>query len=343
MTMLSATAPPAIARNVLGRTGIPVSRLSFGGLFVASFAAQLAEAQAAVHAALDLGINYFDTAPGYGNSEEVLGQALKGATQPVIISTKLGGRPEPFNPKDPARLRQSVEESLRLLGRDQIDILMIHEPDRPLQYDWWDDLATVKGPVLDLLLELRREGLVKHLGIGGTTTTELAHLCRSGHFDVVLTAFNYSLLWREAANEVIPAAKAAGMGIVIGSPLQQGALTRRYFETLNDPTVWWLSEARRAQFRQLYALCDETGFSLPELALRFVISHPDIHTVLMGARSAAEVTQNAASITQGPLPADLLKRLDDIAGQIPFRPYGEPAGIGWHMGNPHGYKGQIGL
>ena len=106
--------------RTLGRTGIPVSRLAFGGLFVASFAAELDAAKAAVHQALELGFNYIDTAPTYGNSEEVLGKALAGVTKPLVISTKLGGRPQPFLPKDPACLLASVEESLRLLGRKHI-------------------------------------------------------------------------------------------------------------------------------------------------------------------------------------------------------------------------------
>lgn len=124
---------------VLGRTGLKVSKLSLGGLFVASFSAQYEEAKRAIHRAIELGVNYIDTAPGYGNSEEVLGKALKDAPGPVILSTKLGGRPKPFNPKDKDCLMRSVEKSLRLLGRDRIDILMVHEPDRPGQYDWWTD------------------------------------------------------------------------------------------------------------------------------------------------------------------------------------------------------------
>jgi len=327
-------------KNILGRTGLEVSRIGFGGLFVASFSAELEEAKRAVTHALAVGINYIDTAPGYGNSEEVLGKALEGVKQPVILSTKLGGRPTPFLPQDKACLRASVEESLKLLGRDHIDILMIHEPDRPGQYDWWTDMVNVEGPVLELVDELKAEGKIRHSGLGGTTTTEMAHLCRSGKFDVLLTAFNYSLLYREAALELIPAASAAGMGIIVGSPLQQGALSRRYDEQLNSPAAYWLSKMRREQFQKLYAFCDETGMALPELGIRFVLSHPDVHCVLMGAKSAAEVEQNAAAAAAGPLPADLLARLDEIAAMVPFRPFGEPFGVGWLLGNPAGYKGQ---
>ena len=323
----------------LGRTGLNVSRLGLGGLFVASFATGLDTAKEAVRTALDLGINYIDTAPTYGNSEEVLGQALAGEPRPLIMSTKLGGRPVPFDPRDKKALRKSFEESLRLLKRDSMDILMVHEPDRPGQYDWWTDWLDLKGPVLELLDELKKEGLIKYTGLGGTSTSEMAHLCRSGKFDVVLTAFHYSLLWREAALEVFPAAKEQKMGIIVGSPLHQGALSRRFDEVINNPEVYWLSKSRREQFLKLYAFLDECAIPLPELGLRFVISTPDVHSVLMGARSKGEVQQNASAIARGPLPGDILDRLNEIASMVPFRPYGEPVGIGWNFPDPGSYRG----
>jgi len=326
----------------LGRTGLEVSRLALGGLFVMSNLAKLEDAHKAVHRAVDLGVNYIDTAPGYGNSEEVLGKVLADVEAPIILSTKLGGRPSPFNPKDKQGLRQSVEESLRLLGREQIDMLLVHEPDRPGQYDWWDNWQDLHGPVLELLDELKAEGVIRFTGLGGTTVSELAHLCRSGKFDVVLTAFNYSLLWREAELDVIPAAKAANMGIIIGSPLQQGALAKKYPGAVSEKT-YWLSRARRAQFQALYDLVDECGIELPELALRFVISNPDVHCVLMGARSQEEVEKNVAAVEAGPLPKKIRKRLDAIRDLVPYRPFCEPGGIGWKLGNPEGHRGPAGL
>jgi len=325
--------------RTLGRTGLQVSRLALGGLFVSKVGAELEDGIRAVHRALELGVNYIDTAPGYADSEEVLGKALQGVGQPVILSTKFGGRPQPFNPKDPAGLLASFEESLRLLGRDYIDMLIIHEPDRPGQYDWWDNWQNLHGPVLDVLAELKARGRIKYIGLGGTTAYELAYLCRTGLFDVVLAAYNYSLLWREHALDVIPTAKAQNMGIIIGSPLQQGALSRRYDEAINNPDVYWLSRPRREQYRALYTFLDECGIPLPELGLRFVIANPDVDTVLMGARSAAEVEQNVAAVEKGPLPADILRRLDEIAAMVPFRPFGEPFGIGWILPNPLGYRG----
>jgi len=325
----------------LGQTGLEVTELSLGGLFLSKFGGNFEQARAAALRAFELGVNYVDTAPGYADSEEVLGKILADAARPLILSTKLGGRPQPFKPQDKACLRQSVEESLRLLGRERIDVLMVHEPDRPGQYDWWTSSpmweagAPLQGPVLELLAELKREGIVRFTGLGGTTAYGLARLIRSGLFDVVLTAFNYSLLWREAEVEVLPAAKEMKMGVVIGSPLQQGALARRCDEEVAHGAPW-LSLPRRNQYKALYAFLDEAGLPLVEAGLRFVISNPDISCALMGARSKAEVEQNVACVERGPLPKDILARLDEIAAMVPFRPFEEPFGL------PFGHRGYKG-
>jgi aryl-alcohol dehydrogenase-like predicted oxidoreductase len=315
-------------QRILGKTGLKVSELALGGLFLASWFADVDQSTATVRRAVELGVNYIDTAPGYGNSEEALGRALRKLARgaPLILSTKLGGRPQPFNPQDKAALTTSLEESLRLLGRDTVDILMIHEPDRPGQYDWWSDWEHFTGPVLEVLDELKRAGVIRFTGLGGTTAYTLPHLIAAGRFDVVLTAFNYSLLWREAEIAVLPAAKARGMGVVAGSPLQQGALARRYDAEVNGGARW-LSPPRRKQYQALYAFLDEIGLPIAEAGVRFVLSNPDISCTLMGARSAVEVEQNVAAAERGPLPPDILARLDEIAAMVPFRPFEEPFGL----------------
>lgn len=170
----------------------------------------------------------------------------------------------------------------RTLGRDRIDILMIHEPDRPGQYDRWTDIEEPRGPALELLEELKREGIIRFTGIGGTTSHELAMLVGSGKFDVVLTAYNYSLLWREAALEIIPAARQQNVGVILGSPLQQQALSRRY---------------------------------------------------------DGEVERDVAAAAKGQLPSEALTRLDAIASMVPFRPFEEPAGLGWLLASGGSHKG----
>lgn len=307
----------------LGRTDLEVSALGMGGLFVSRVGGSREQAVAAVHRALDLGVNLFDTAPGYYDSEEVLGEALAGTAAPHYVSTKLGGRPLPFDPQDKAALRRSVEESLRLLRRDHLDLLLIHEPDRPGQYDWWPEPGCYEGPVRELLEELKAEGIVRWTGLGGTTAYELPRIMATGAFDVVLTAFNYSLLWREADIAVLPEAERLGMGVIAGSPLQQGGLARVY--DLDSET--WLSPPRRAQYEALYALVGECGIPLSELALRFVLSDARVHTTLMGARSPGEVEVNVAAVERGPLPPDLLERLQALAAMVPFRPFEEPFGL----------------
>jgi len=321
-------------KRTLGCTGLKVTELSLGGLFVSKIGGQLEESVRAIHRAIDLGVNYIDTAPSYADSETVVGEALKSIKKPLVLSTKLGGRPKPFEPKDKDALRKSVEESLRLLGRDRVDILMVHEPDRPKMYDWWDDYDRFIGPVTELLSDLKAEGIISYTGLGGTTVYEMVRVIETGQYDVVLTAFNYSLLWQEAKRYVVPAAKKQNMGIIVGSPLQQGALARRRDDEVNHGAPW-MSPPRREQYKKLYALLDETGIPLPEMGIRFVLSNPDVSTVLMGARSVQEVEQNVGAAKKGPLPKEILKKIDTIAKMVPFRPCAEP---GWFpLGVP--YKG----
>jgi aryl-alcohol dehydrogenase-like predicted oxidoreductase len=309
-------------RRALGNTGLSVSVLSLGGLFVSVAGGPFDRARDAVHHALARGINYIDTAPMYLDSEEVLGRILADTAEPVILSTKLGARPQPFDPRDAQALRESFETSCRLLGRREIDILMIHEPDRPRQFDWWEAMDEARGPVMDVIDRLKGEGRIRFAGLGGTTAYEMARLIRTGRFDVVLTAFNTSLLWREGWHEILPAAAEHGVGVVAGSPLQQGALARIWREEVD--TAPWLSAPRREQFRRLYALVDEVGIPLAELSLRFLLAEPRIATILTGARSVEEVDANVDAVAKGPLPADLMGRLDEIAAMVPFRPHDEP-------------------
>ena len=107
--------------RILGKTGLRVSELALGGLFISSIGGEFQQSKKAILRALELGVNYIDTAPSYANSEEVLGEALRDVDTPLILSTKLGGRPQPFQPQNKECLMKSVEESLKLLRRDYED------------------------------------------------------------------------------------------------------------------------------------------------------------------------------------------------------------------------------
>ena len=168
--------------------------------------------------------------------------------------------------------------------------------------------------------------MIRYTGLGGTTAYTLPAIMATGAYDVVLTAFNYSLLWQEAVHAVLPEAVKQHMGIVVGSPLQQGALSACYTEQVERGAPW-LSPPRREQFRRLYALVEELDMPVPELAIRWVLSNPAVSTVLTGSRSVEEVEQNVGYVASGPLPISVLNRVQEIADLVPFRPFEEPFGL----------------
>jgi aryl-alcohol dehydrogenase-like predicted oxidoreductase len=320
----------------LGATGLEVSALSLGAAFVTRGDGEQRGQRGAdsiVKAALDSGINLIDTSADYAESEAAVGEALRGERREVIISTKIGPRSPGFDPRSKRQLRGCVEESLRLLRVDVIDILMIHEPDRPGQIDWWEDLVEFRGPVIEVMQELKDEGLVRFTGLGGTTAYEIVPMFASGFFDVVLTAFNYSLLWREAEIELIPEARRRGMGVMLGSPTQQGWLAHRWDGMIADCNSRWLNKPRREQLKELYRLVDEVGIPIPELSLRWAMMNGEGSTVLTGPRTLEQLRQNVRAAEAGPLPGELVARLDEIAAKVPFRPYEEPFGCPFR--DPH--------
>lgn len=307
----------------LGRTGLDVSLLSIGGLYTSSLAGGVSETKRIMQKAVDLGINAVDTAPAYADSELTLGNAIADLTAPLVITTKLGGRPTPFNPQDADGLKSSVEESLRLLGRDHVDILMIHEPDRPQQYPWWTSYDPLDGPVLEVIDALKQAGTIRFAGLAGTTVNELTYLVQQNKFDVVLTAFNYNALFREAESTVISAATVCEMGIVLGSVMGQGFLTRPHM--VSDPSNdVWISQARRQQLQQYASLLEESGMSAVELCLRFAIADTRVHTIPIGCKTIEQLETCVTAVEKGPLPADVRSRLDEIAAMLPYRPYEEP-------------------
>ena len=313
-------------KRILGRTGLEVSELALGGAFATRGEDGYAGARAIVLEALDLGLNLVDTSADYGDSEAGVGEAMKDLDKPCLISTKLGPRSDDFDPQDKGHLRWVVEESLRLLHRDTIDILMIHEPDRPGQIDWWSDLRTYDGPVAELLQELKEEGIIRFTGLGGTTAYEMGPIIATGAYDVVLTAFNWSMLWREAQIELVPEAKKHNVGIFLASPTQQGWLASRFDEQLKTANARWISKPRREQLLRLYALVDAIGIPIAELSLRWALAQADASVVLTGPRNLTQLRQNVQAAEEGALPADVMERIDEIAAMVPFRPYEEPFG-----------------
>ncbi len=199
----------------------------------------------------------------------------------------------------------------------------MHEPDRPQQYSWWTSYDPLEGPALDLIDELKSAGKIRFCGLAGTTVTEMTSLIQSDRFDVVLTAFNYNVLFREAADTVIPAAVEKDMGVVLGSAFGQGFLTRRADEEVRAKPLW-LSEARQQQLLAYYDLIDQSGMSASEMCLRFVLSNAAVSTIPIGCKTAEHLEASVAAAAKGALPLDILKRLDEVAAMVTHRPWEEP-------------------
>jgi aryl-alcohol dehydrogenase-like predicted oxidoreductase len=177
---------------------------------------------------------------------------------------------------------------------------------------------------MDVLKQARDEGKARFLGLGGTTAYEMPQIMNNGNFDVVLSAFQYNLIWREAEQAILPVAADNNMGFVCGSPLHQGSLAAVYENDVIKNPPAWLNPPRRKQFTRIYSLVNDLKITMPELATRFLLSNPQVSTVLSGVRNVAELEKNVESALQGPLAKDVLTEINDIAAMVPFRPYLEP-------------------
>ncbi|MFJ7996276.1 aldo/keto reductase [Streptomyces sp. NPDC096310] len=306
---------------------VPVTGLSFGAAGIGNLYTPVGPGQAreAVDAAWDAGIRYFDTAPHYGLglSERRLGAALRERPRNAYtLSTKAGRLLEPVpgagtaEPDDLAHgfavpathrrvwdfgadgVRRSVEESLTRLGLDRIDIVYLHDPD-----DHAEEAFTQAYPALE---RLRAEGTVGAIGAGMNQTAMLTRFLRETDTDVVLCAGRFTLLDQSALTELLPEAAARGRSVVVGGVFNSGLLAdprpgATYDYATAPPAL--LDRALRMD-----AVTRRYGVPLRAAALHYPLRHPAVASVLVGARSAAEV-RDAAALADLPLPDDLWAEL----------------------------------
>ncbi|MGW1952961.1 aldo/keto reductase [Streptomyces sp. NPDC001920] len=314
----------------LGGSGVEVSELAFGAAAIANLYTEVGEGQAyeAVHAAWQRGIRYFDTAPHYGLglSERRLGAALRERPRDrYTISTKVGRRLEPWDEGGddlgngfavPATHRRvwdfsedgvhrTLEASLTRLGLDRVDIVYLHDPDDHAEWAFREGY-----PALE---KLRAQGVVGAIGAGMNQAEMLTRFVRDTDVDVVLCAGRYTLLDQRALTELLPAAQARGTSVVIGGAFNSGLLadpkpgaTYNYATAPSD----LLDRALR-----LKSVADRHGTTLRAAALAFCAAHPAVASVLVGARSAAEVVDCAHQFA-APVPATFWQELRDT-GLLP--------------------------
>ncbi|MDF0514877.1 aldo/keto reductase [Agromyces sp. H3Y2-19a] len=291
------------------------------------------DARAAVDAAWESGVRYFDTAPHYGLglSERRLGEALRDRPRDeFVVSTKVGRVLDPnpdfsggddmafdfavpdrtvrrFDPGE-AGIRRSIEDSLERLGIDRIDIAYLHDPDA---YDL--DRGLAEG--LPALARLREEGVVGAIGIGTNSADAAARAVREGDLDLVMIAGRYTLLEQPALAELLPLCSERGVGVVAAAVFNSGLLatstpvaTARYDYGAVPPRL--LERARR-----LAAACEAEGVELPVAAIQYPLQHPAVRAVVVGSARAADIAQNARRV-HAPLPDGLWSRLRE-EGLIP--------------------------
>jgi D-threo-aldose 1-dehydrogenase len=271
---------------MLPRLGIGTAPL--GGLFTE---VSEEDAVATVQAAADAGIRYFDTAPryGHGQAEERLGRSLDLITDPVV-STKTGWLLQPDGSARPAwsekEIRESFESSLERLNRSRVDVLYLHDPD-----DYSED---IRRSGYSAVRKLREEGLVRAIGFGMNNTVPLAAYVDEYDVDVVLIAGRFSLLDHDALGTLLPLCRRRGTSVVVGGVFNTGLLA--------DPSPGAMFNYRPvdaealARAHRCRELCAEYGVPLAAAAIQFPYLHPAVTSVVVGCRSADEVTADVAAL-----------------------------------------------
>ena len=295
--------------RTLGRTLLNVSELGFGALEIGrnwpywrkerqDFQRPSEdEAVRVLDAAVDLGINFFDTAPAYFKSEEILGRAFRGKRDKVIIATKCGewfdGENSVYN-YSASETTKFIENSLRLLQTDHIDLLQIHSA----------SADTVRsGETLSSMKKAQEQGKVRFLGIS-TDQEEAARLAiESGEYDAI--QISYNIVMQEMSKRIFPLAQEKKVGIIIKGGMATGQLTSKYSDVSE--------QSQRERIARISHIADEQRMKLHELALRFTLSSSAVSTVIIGTKSVDHLRSNAETAERGQLSASALQHLSQVS------------------------------
>lgn len=303
--------------RTLGRTGLRVSEIGFGAWGIGGsmwVGAKEDESLRALHAAIDRGVTFIDTARGYGESERIVGQAVRDrAGETIHVATKVPPKnriwpaPDGVDPADTfpgTHIRASLETSLQASGLDAFDVLQFHV---------WSDEWVGRGDWLETIADLKQEGKIRFFGvsINDYQPENALALVRSGAVDTVQVIYN--VFHQQPEEQLLPACQEHGVGVIVRVALDEGGLTGRITRDSVFPEGDWRNEYfggdRRAQVEDhVTALVTDLGIStdqLPEHALRFVLSHPAVSTVIAGMRTVDHVERNVAVSDGQALPADV--------------------------------------
>ena len=277
----------------MGRTGWQISEVSLGGAYLMGSDPEYAQESTdeVVKRALELGINYIDTAPLYGKSEELLGGALEGIAEHFYIATKVGFDPPDFDYRRDSVL-WSIERSLQRLRISKLATAQIHE----VNLAGWERIME-PGGTLEGLKEARKRGLCERIGITGRAIPLLAKLADTGEFDTMLVYHDYHPCSQRAAKAVIPTAAAHNMGVVIATPLA-GLLFAD--EPRRSEAVAAISdEAEQKRVQRVLERLQSVPGTHAQNAFQYILTDSRVTTVSSGAANIAELEDVAQASEMG--------------------------------------------
>lgn len=313
-----------------GKTGMEVSEVGFGAWAIGGNWGDQKESDSleGLETAMDNGVNFIDTAAGYGNgkSERIIGEFLKSRSETVYLCTKTPPAPGKWPPSPHCKieerypekyLRANVEERLNNLQTSSLDVLLLHTWTRA-----WND-----NPVaLRILQKMKSEGLIKNIGISTPEHDQncVIQLMRDGVIDVLQVIYN--IFEQEPAAQLLPVAKETGTGIIVRVAFDEGVLTGKYrgdekFDKGDFRSNYYAGDRLARGVKRTEKIKDEfknSGYSMPGLALKFAMTHEAVSTVIPGIRNRNQALQNTAVSDLPNLTPDLLLRLREHAWNRSF-------------------------
>lgn len=296
-----------LPRRRLGRSELRVPSFAIGGYPLGRPDVTDAEAIETIEYALDQGIDYVDTSPGYGESERRYGLALEGVDRAsLVISTKTGSHPERRGDYTWDGTMWSVENSLKLLKTDYIDLLLIHDPHAHSPNGMvpvFDDRGALAA-----LEELKSQGVIRAIGLGQKRFDYHQMAIESGRFDVILTFNNYHPLDVSAAEWLLPLAKQYDVGVINGAVMAHGLLTGDDPDQIAAGRGLGHLAPLLPDARKLYAWCQDKGIPMPAVIFQFSMRQSLIHCTLTGVKTRDEFEENLRGAAL-PLPEDIWEEL----------------------------------
>jgi L-galactose dehydrogenase len=304
----------------LDKTSLRVSILGYGASPLGNAFRQTdpVEGMAAVHLAVERGINYFDVSPYYGLTlaETRLGEALVGLRQQVILATKCGRYGAAQFDFSAARIAASIDESLARLRTDYVDLLQAHDVE-------FGDVRQIVNETVPAMRRLQQQGKARYIGITGYSLKNLMAIAAQVPVDTILTYCRYNLMIDDMNSALIPFARQLGIGIVNASPLHMGILTER-----GAPEWHPAPQQVRDAGQRVVALCRAHDVDASEIALRFCLDHPDVATTLVGMSSRAHVERNLKCLELR-IDPELLRQIRETVAPV--------ANLTWPSGLPENY------